>query len=278
MLRIDPASPPVWRSADTLQFGAVPRVVLDDPPPWQLRLIAELERGVPEAAVDALAMALGAAEGEAAQLMSRIASALEPERLRPHVCVRIGPGVAGETADILSDVLRERGADVVDDDTDAQTVTIVVVAHTVAPRDVADLMSRDRRHLPIVLHGSSADVGPLVVPGRTPCTTCLDLTRTDRDAAWPAIATQLAGRPLVIEDAERVRDCARAALDVIIAAEDAGPREAISLHLRHGSGSRRVSVHRPHGACRCRSLAESETAAVHAFPAPMSATAFARPA
>jgi len=37
-------------------------------------------------------------------------------------------------------------------------------------------------------------VGPLVIPGRTACLRCLDLTRTDRDPAWPLILAQLAGR------------------------------------------------------------------------------------
>ena len=37
-------------------------------------------------------------------------------------------------------------------------------------------------------------VGPLVVPGRTACLRCLDLTRTELDPAWPLILAQLAGR------------------------------------------------------------------------------------
>ena len=35
-------------------------------------------------------------------------------------------------------------------------------------------------------------VGPLVLPGRSACLTCLDLTRTDLDPGWPALAAQLA--------------------------------------------------------------------------------------
>ena len=37
-------------------------------------------------------------------------------------------------------------------------------------------------------------VGPLVIPGRTACLRCLDLTRADRDPAWPLILAQLDGR------------------------------------------------------------------------------------
>lgn len=35
-------------------------------------------------------------------------------------------------------------------------------------------------------------VGPLVLPGRSACLTCLDLTRTDLDPGWPVVAAQLA--------------------------------------------------------------------------------------
>ena len=35
-------------------------------------------------------------------------------------------------------------------------------------------------------------VGPLVVPGRTPCLRCLDLHRVDRDRGWPMVSAQLA--------------------------------------------------------------------------------------
>lgn len=38
-------------------------------------------------------------------------------------------------------------------------------------------------------------VGPLVLPGRTGCTRCLDLWRTGRDPCWPRLATQYAGVP-----------------------------------------------------------------------------------
>lgn len=38
-------------------------------------------------------------------------------------------------------------------------------------------------------------VGPLVVPGRSPCLHCVDLHKTTSEPAWPALATQLAGRP-----------------------------------------------------------------------------------
>lgn len=50
--------------------------------------------------------------------------------------------------------------------------------------------SREIPHLPIVIDGPSATVGPLV-SGIGPCLRCLDLYRTDRDPLWPALLTQL---------------------------------------------------------------------------------------
>ena len=50
-------------------------------------------------------------------------------------------------------------------------------------------------HLPTVVDGSHAVVGPLVLPGVTSCLRCADLHRCERDPAWPALAIQLAGRP-----------------------------------------------------------------------------------
>lgn len=46
-------------------------------------------------------------------------------------------------------------------------------------------------HLPVVLHGTCAEVGPLVVPGAGPCLRCVDLTRADHDPGWPAVLAQL---------------------------------------------------------------------------------------
>jgi hypothetical protein len=47
-------------------------------------------------------------------------------------------------------------------------------------------------HLAAGLRELTGVVGPLVLPGRTACLRCLDLSRADRDAAWPLLCAQLA--------------------------------------------------------------------------------------
>lgn len=58
------------------------------------------------------------------------------------------------------------------------------------------LMSADIPHLSVVVGEGGTVIGPLVRPGRSACLRCLDLHRTDRDPAWPAVLAQLhrAGR------------------------------------------------------------------------------------
>jgi hypothetical protein len=57
---------------------------------------------------------------------------------------------------------------------------------------VADCQRRGVAHLVAEVREQVGVVGPLVLPGRSSCLRCLDLTRTDRDPGWPVLAAQLA--------------------------------------------------------------------------------------
>jgi len=46
-------------------------------------------------------------------------------------------------------------------------------------------------HLPLVVQAHRVQVGPLITGGQGPCLSCMDLHRRDRDAAWPALLSQL---------------------------------------------------------------------------------------
>jgi len=72
---------------------------------------------------------------------------------------------------------------------------VVLVEHDVAdPARHRALVTDGVPHLSVVVREASVLVGPLVLPGRTPCLRCLDLHRAERDAGWPAVAAQLAVR------------------------------------------------------------------------------------
>ncbi|MGE2736349.1 TOMM precursor leader peptide-binding protein [Mycolicibacterium vaccae] len=59
------------------------------------------------------------------------------------------------------------------------------------PRVVRDLHDAGVPHLPVRVRDGTGLIGPLVIPGVTSCLRCADMHRSDRDSAWPAVASQL---------------------------------------------------------------------------------------
>ncbi|OLT08971.1 hypothetical protein BJF78_06330 [Pseudonocardia sp. CNS-139] len=77
-----------------------------------------------------------------------------------------------------------------------RTVADLLVLADVAPDAVriGALQAAGTPHLVAALREGTGVVGPLVLPGRTACLGCLELHRRARDASWPAVSAQLAGR------------------------------------------------------------------------------------
>ena len=108
------------------------------------------------------------------------------------------------------------------------------------PRMVRDLHSQGVPHLPVRVRDGIGLVGPLVMPGMTSCLGCADLHRSDRDAAWPAIAAQLRDTVGVADRATLLATAALALSQVnrVIAAvrgqeavPDPGPPPALNATL-----------------------------------------------
>jgi hypothetical protein len=69
---------------------------------------------------------------------------------------------------------------------------LLVVSCGEPPRGVFEQAQRHGiSHLPVVIDEERIRIGPVVIPGLTPCLTCLDLHRTDWDHAWPVLLPQL---------------------------------------------------------------------------------------
>lgn len=74
----------------------------------------------------------------------------------------------------------------------------LVILTPVAPLDgvlVNELTSLGIPHLLGSAFEGHGTVGPLVIPGKTACLHCLDLTRRDRDPMWPIVTARLGGYP-----------------------------------------------------------------------------------
>jgi hypothetical protein len=74
---------------------------------------------------------------------------------------------------------------------------LCVLADAVVPDpSLLAVLHRDRiAHLPVRLRDGTGVVGPLVLPGRSACLTCIELHRCGRDPGWPAVTAQLVGQP-----------------------------------------------------------------------------------
>lgn len=74
----------------------------------------------------------------------------------------------------------------------ALDLTIIASESPEVDRLLTDqLLRQDQPHLLVRGHSAGVTVGPLVLPGRTSCLRCADLTRRDADPHWPAVLAQL---------------------------------------------------------------------------------------
>ena len=191
VLRIDPAAAIVWRSPSTLQIGVDPPLaVLDDLPPTAERLVTALVAGTDRATLAALAADRAVEPHELHRILSAVAPALAPEPTAASDPVLVeGPPdlVAGLG---VAEGLLSRASDAPLPPVPPPLV-LLVAHHALAPGRAARWLAVDVPHLPVVFGERAAVLGPLVVPGETPCLRCADEHRVDADAAWPVVAAQL---------------------------------------------------------------------------------------
>lgn len=208
--RLDPRVPVLTRPSGTLQLGWNPETALVLRPPAGVSAdaLAELLRLIDgrhsTTQLGWQATRAGLDNGDFDQILSELAAtgALLPPRREPavrHVHLH-GRGVLADgVADGLGDgrVRVSRSApDRSGLGASARDADCVVLTDELVPdpRTVTDLMAAGIAHLPIRLRDGRGMVGPLVLPGRTSCLRCADLTRTDHDSEWPHLAAQLLGR------------------------------------------------------------------------------------
>lgn len=141
----------------------------------------------------------------------------------------------------------------------ARPPDLAVLAGPVPVEEVTALLRARIPHLSVRADEAIGVVGPLVIPGRTACLRCADLTRASRDPAWPLILAQAAGPPRacdVVLAAATAATAARQALTLIDHAgiDQGGSAPAtlngtLELVLPDWQWRRRTWL--PHPACAC---------------------------
>jgi bacteriocin biosynthesis cyclodehydratase domain-containing protein len=137
---------------------------------------------------------------------------------------------------------------------------LCVLADAAAPDPVrvAELHVARVDHLPVRLRDGVGVVGPLVLPGRSPCLGCVELHRHARDPGWPAVTAQLMDREGSGEPSTAAAAAALAVAQALAALDGFGPAAGerppalgATLELDLVAG---VLLRRPwsgHPACRC---------------------------
>jgi hypothetical protein len=136
------------------------------------------------------------------------------------------------------------------------------------PVILAELMRHRVAHLIAAADEAIGTVGPLVLPGRSACLRCVDLSKSARDPAWPLVLAQAGaatGRPAAPEACDTVLAAATAALTAAQAlafidqAHEPAARDAtLEVVLPDWQWQRRGWP--PHPACTCQAAAAREPA------------------
>lgn len=264
--RLDPAIPLLWRDGETLQIGIEGTLRIPASEPWVERLVGRMAAGFRRTAFDVIAHAAGAPRAEARMLLSRLEPLLVDDSPAP-------PAAWVESIDVtdarceyrIREALLDEGIAVGDRD-DPADIGIVLVEGAAAALHFARYLRDDTTHLPVALERGRTTVGPLVVPGETPCLTCRDEHERDRDEAWPRMHAQLIGRASGPISVARIAEAARLAAQLL--ADGATPGSFVEVS---GEGRREWRSVRFHEECRCRersfpSLRGTATAPVPLVP------------
>lgn len=108
----------------------------------------------------------------------------------------------------------------------AQRPTLVVLTDAGADETASALVRDGTPHLLARVEERVGLVGPLVLPGSSPCLHCLDLVRSALDPDWPAMAAQLSQHPRGVAACDGVLAVAvasQAALQVLELLEGGAP-------------------------------------------------------
>ena len=219
---LDPTTPVLCRPDGTVQVGWDPRraVVVRPPTGLSSSVLTTMLRTLQGAATTPDLQSVAAKHGADTAVVADLVTHLVERGIvtvAPSTRVRaasIRVHGTGPLSDLLTASLRCSNVRVSKSTrTNASTGKadlVVLTDYLVAdPRLVRDLHDAKVAHLLVRVRDGTGLVGPLVIPGATSCLRCADLHRTDRDAAWPALAAQLCH---TVGNADRATVLATAAL------------------------------------------------------------------
>ncbi len=263
------------------------------------QLIAEAgQHGVPREVTERI-LALLAAAGAVVDFPAEMLRTVPPElrqRLRPvlataSLAVQDSDGGAsllarrssctvqvsgrGPVAALVADLLTSSGLAVTgtDSPSEASQADLLVLVGRQSPAETAELLRLRQPYLAAYAEEAIGVVGPLVRPAVTACLRCIDLTKAERDPAWPLILAQLASRcadPPGCDAVLAASVAAQTAAQAVAFADrshraDATANGTLELVLPSWQWRRRTWL--PHPACACGSHQASQDRTSQSRPA-----------
>jgi len=141
----------------------------------------------------------------------------------------------------------------------APDLVVLPAMGAISPNAGEPWLRRGIPHLPLVAQGHRVQIGPLVTSGFGPCLSCLDLHRRDRDAAWPALLSQLAShgplspdKPVSLESTLTAMTAGAAAMIIHTCLDDQPVASGLAFELSLPWPTVQVRRWFPHPLCRCR--------------------------
>lgn len=139
-------------------------------------------------------------------------------------------------------------------------IVVVVARGALDPSTMWRLMAEGVPYLPVVWGEAGVCLGPVVLPGSTPCLQCVDLARRDADPAWPLIAAQLVtSAKLHCVEESMLAGIASALVvsQVLSLLDDRQPSwTGATVDLALPDAQQRIRSWAPHPECGCLTLAE----------------------
>jgi hypothetical protein len=259
VLKLVDGIPLVWRTPTSVQLGVdSPTVVVEDVTAGVERLLTALRSGISPSGWNMLARDAKVPPEVAAALLAALQPVLQ--RDEPVLGGRALVTGDGPLAVALADLLRDEGLLT---DAPRPALAVLVADWVLGPEEASAWLRRDVPHLPVVAADRAVTVGPFVEPGHGPCQYCVQLARTDSDPAWPAMATQLWGRPAPDLSQLAVLSAAAFTARTVLARLREGPSGTPrGWRLAHEGGAVSSWTARIHPRCSCAAPPESDWAPV----------------
>ena len=68
---------------------------------------------------------------------------------------------------------------------------VLIVQQVIEPKRYSTWLNRDVPHIVVTFDAQEVSISPMILPGQTACLFCLEIQRTQQNAQWPVIASQL---------------------------------------------------------------------------------------